>query len=327
MEKLFKKKNIIIGILIIDAVIGYLLFNSRLFSHLAIWDIIESDKKEDFYWQPDREPKYFNFEQNIDRLEIFKKDILPLIQDEKDEFKIILKIAQFVQDMPQNKAKSYSRIKWDSPEMILKQVKEGTAPNCFYSAILFSEYLASIGIKSRLWALENEKFDRTAHTIAEVYVEDMKSWIFFDTVFGFYAMDKGQPLSFLEFREKLLSGKDVTIAGQGKIPGFYKRLARCAFLRANNNFIGTYNNRYGIFSAFSKYLDKFPDNVRRGLSYLLGGQKHIFIHYMDDYSKSLKQEIFLAKLFFWFFISSPAFIGFIFAINLSTAFLFLALTL
>ena len=93
MKKLFKKKNIIITILIIDVVMGCLLFRSRLFSHLAIWDIIESDKKEDFYWEPSSAPEYFNFEQNIDGAEVFKKDVLPLVRDEKDEFKIMLEIA------------------------------------------------------------------------------------------------------------------------------------------------------------------------------------------------------------------------------------------
>jgi len=311
MKNLFKKKNFIVSILIIDAVIGCLLFRSRSFSHLAIWDIIESDKKEDFYWEPGHAPEYFNFEKNIDGLGVFKKDVLPLLGYEKDEFKIMLKVAQFVRDMPSNDAKHYLRLRWDSPAMMLKQVKDGTVPNCFHRAILFSEYLSSIGIKSRLWALENEKFDRIAHTVAEVYVEDIKSWIFFDIMFGFYAMDTGRPLPFLGLREKLLSGKDVTIVGQDAIPDFYRYLVRCVFLRTNNNFIDRYNNRYGIFSVFSSRLDKLPDNIRRGLGYLLGGQKDIFIHYTDDYSKSLKQKIFMAKLFFWFFISSPAFIGFI----------------
>ena len=204
--------------------------------------------------------------------------------------------------------------------MMLKQVKDGAMPNCFHRAILFSEYLSSMGIKSILWALENERFEEIAHTVAEVYVEDIKSWVFFDTMFGFYAMDTGRPLSFLELREKLLSGKDVAIVGQGAMSNFYRHLVRCVFLRANNNFIDTYNNRYGIFSICSGRLDKLPDNIRRGLGYLLGRQKDIFIHYTDNYSKSLKQKIFMAKLFFWFFISSLAFIGFIFAINLSTAF-------
>ena len=296
---------------------GCLLFRSRLFSHLAIWDIIESDKKEDFYWEPSSAPEYFNFEQNIDGAEVFKKDVLPLVRDEKDEFKIMLKVAQFVRDMSSNNDKPYSRLRWDSPEMILKQVKEGAAPNCFHRAILFSGYLSSIGIESRLWALENEEFNGIAHTVAEVYVEDIKSWVFFDTMFGFYAMDTGRPLPFLELREKLLSGKDVVIAGQGAMPNFYRHLVRCVFLRTTNNFIDRYNNRYGIFSICSGCLDKLPDNIRRGLGYLLGGQKDIFIHYTDNYSKSLKQKIFMAKLFFWFFICSLALISFVFIINLS----------
>ena len=314
MKKLFNKKNIIITILIIDTVIGCLLFRNRLFSHLAIWDIIESDKKEDFYWEPAHAPEYFNFEKNGDGLKVFKKDVLPLFEDEKDEFKIILKVAQFVKGTPQNKAKSCLRIKWDSPEMILKQVKEGAAPNCFYSAILFSEYLSSMGIKSRLWALENEKFEGIAHTVAEVYVEDIKSWVFFDTVFGFYAMDMdtGRPLSFLELRDRLLSGNTKTmiinnvfgdIEEQGVIPNYYVRLTKLVFLRTGNNFIAKYNSRYGILFVFRKYIDKFPDRIRRGVDYFLAKQD-IFIHYVDRFSKVLKYHIIAVKLLIYFFIIS-----------------------
>jgi hypothetical protein len=317
MKYLFRKKNIIISVLILDAAIGCLLFRSRLFSHLAAWSIVESDKKEDFYWDPGHAPEYFNFEQNEGNPGVFKKDISIAIGYEKDGFETILKTAQFVMNISSKSIKPYRRMKWDSPEKILKQVESGASPNCFYRAILFSEYLSGMGIKSRLWALENEKFDGIAHTVAEVYAEEFGRWVFFDTVFGFYAVDNDRPLSFLELRERLLSGKDVKVAGPGAMPDFYKNLVKCVFLRANNNFIVSYSNRYGVFSACGRCLDKLPDNVRRGLSYVMGKQRDIFVHYEDCYSKSLKQEIFIAKALFYFFVSSLVFIGFIFVMNFS----------
>lgn len=39
---------LILTVFLIDTIIIYSLFKSRSFSHLAIWDIIESDKREEF---------------------------------------------------------------------------------------------------------------------------------------------------------------------------------------------------------------------------------------------------------------------------------------
>lgn len=325
MKKIIRK-NIALGIFIailLDTVIGYLLFKSRPFSHLAIWNIIESGKQEDFYWYPNNAPEYFRFGKDEKTTAIFKDEIVPLVESENDELKRMLTVARHVMDVSSSKPLPvYLPLKWDSPERMLRQIKKGAIANCFHRAVLFSTYLSGLGIKSRLWALENDNFKGTAHTINEVYIDRFKRWVFIDIMHGFYVAENGKTLSFLELREKLLNDSgnavlcnNISDKMQKEVPDFYRQLVKDVFLRTNNDFAGKYNNRYGILSIFNKYIDKFPDSIRRGLDYLLGGQD-IFIHYIDKDSKSLRPAIIIAKLFFYFFILSLSII-FILLVSLS----------
>ena len=312
LEKLLRKKVIllILIIILIDLIIGCLFFKSRSFSHLAVWKIIESSKTEDFYWQPEDVPRYFRFEPNNDRLSIFRNEIFSLIGSDTDEFKIILKVARYVENISISRHKLHAiRLRWDCPEGMLRQIKEGAGANCFHRAILFSAYLSGLGVKSRLWALENDNFGAIAHSVCEVYIKSLEKWVFIDVMLGFYAVGNKEPLSFLELREKLLSGGAEAILVHNidgsirEMPFFYSRLIKCVFLRADNDFINKYDYRYGVFPVFQRYIDKLPDDMRRGLDYLLG-RRDVFIHYVDRFSRSLKPKIIIARLFFCLFIFS-----------------------
>ena len=312
------KKTIVIVffiIIFIDLCIGYFLIKSRSFSHLAIWKILETNRKDDFYWPPEAAPAYFRFEPNNEKLAVFRKEIYPLVKDKNSDFKITIEAAKYVMDICSEDSKPEISLKWDSPEGILKQIKEGAVANCIYRSILFSEYLASLNLKSRLWALENKRFNGISHTVTEVYIEALKKWVFIDATSGFYAIEEGIPLSFLELRQKILSNDmkrnfinyiDCKIEEERGLPFFYKKLINCVFLRARNDFAYKYNKKYSIF----------PDKIERGLGYLLTGDE-IFVHYIDKYSKSLKKDIILAKTGFYFFIASLLFLCAFLAINLS----------
>jgi len=299
-------------VVLIDVIIGFTFFKSRLYSHLGLWKIVESSAIEDFYWELEHAPEYFYFENQNPDLDIFKEEILPLVNNKNDEFEIVLKVARYTADICTRNVKPGMSLKWGSPEKILKQVKNGASLNCFSRSILFSTYLSSIGIRSRLWALENERFNGIAHTINEVYVESLKKWVFIDISMGFYAIDKDL-LSFLEMREKALSRDADTMSlrsiydktTEKNLPVVYPRLVKAVFLRASNNFVCKYDEkiRYGVFSIFHKYIDMFPDEIRRGLNYSLGGRE-VFVHYIDKFSGSLKMEIITAKSFFYFFAFS-----------------------
>lgn len=87
-------------VVLINVLIGYLLFKSRSFSHLAVWNVLESDKQDDFYWPLQNAPEYFRFETDGDiNNSGLREEILPLVKNEADEFKIILEAARYVMDI------------------------------------------------------------------------------------------------------------------------------------------------------------------------------------------------------------------------------------
>ena len=308
-------RDAVFVLLCIDCIIGLFLFKSRFFSHLAIWHIIESDKKADFSWHPDSAPAYVRFEKNDASLSAFREEIRGLIAQDNDELGRVTAIAHYVMAIKSQGSVQGKALRWDSPKGMLAQVRGGARPHCFHRAILFSTFLTSVHIPSRLWALENKAFDDTAHTVVEAYLPGLRKWVCVDTSYGLYVSDGDLPLSFLELREKLLQGKADTLVchsvspGRAKptrMPSSYGRLARLVFLRAHNDFAHTYAFRYGVLSMLSGYLDKLPDSLRLGMSYFLGN-RDIFMHYIDNASRSLRNKALAIKAAFYFFMYSLGF--------------------
>jgi len=309
------KKNIIMAlvffIVLIDGAIGFLLVRSRSFSHLAVWDIKESGREADFYLKPGDVSGYrsFNF---IDSSEsaIFRNEIQPFVVRENGDFNKILRAAKYIMDINSNqRPEPKPSLKWSSSIGMRNQIKAGSPANCFHRGILLSNYLSSVGIESRLWALENKRFDAIPHTVNEAYAADINKWVFLDTMFGFYVSESGTPLSFLELRSRLMaSGRGRVIAHdiqnigvKRELPPDYKKLVTCAFLRSGKGPAGGYNSRYGGLSALQRYIDKLPDKIRLGLDYL-SGKRCAFIHYVDKSSASLMTDAIIAKSLFYFFV-------------------------
>jgi len=322
MKRIFKKK-IMMGILIVilvDVVIGCFLFTNRSFPRLAMWNIIESDKLYDFYWHPKDAPEYFHFETNSDKLSIFRDEILPLVKAESDDLEKAIKVARYVGDIGVLRFTLYtSGLQWDSPEGILKQIRAGRGGNCFHYSILYSTYLASVGIKSRLWTLEGDDgLQWLSHTITEVYIRTLKKWVLIDAMREIYFTKENQPLSVLELRDGLLGGEaeEILVHSVSKrteepkiVFENYTRLLKCVFLRASNDFVDKYDAkiRFGAFSKFQVYLDRLPSDWRRGLDYLFG-RRDFLIHYVDRFSRSLRPKLIIARGLFYFFAVSSALI-------------------
>jgi len=315
------RRQIVVIILILDFLIGCCVFMNRAFPRLALWNIIESERKGDFYWRPQDAPEYFYFEKDMQALAAFREDIKTVTAEKNKDFDKVIDIGRFINDICKEPGRPGKRIEWSSPQQILAQVKLGvTGAHCFYRAILLSTYLSSIGIESRLWAFENERFNGTSHSVAEVYVKELNKWVLVDMSLGFYVKgNNGIPLSVLEFREKLLQGKDkdvtpIDIFGSErqskKTPAFYKKLMTCVFMRTGNDFTTKYGAkvRYGILSGFAAHLDKLPGISTRALDYVLG-RRDFMLHYVDDFSKPLKKEIIFYRGIFYFFIVSLLFLG------------------
>jgi hypothetical protein len=300
----------ILFIILIDIIIGCALFKSRLFSHLAIWKIRESSKQSDFYWPPEKAPADFHLQEQNQNTAVFREDIIPIVKSRGSDFQAVLEIAKYVAVLGHSgRQESGELLKWDSPQGMLRQIKNGAlGANCFHRSILFSSFLASAGFKSRLWALENKKFDSIAHTISEVYLPSLKKWVFMDVIFCFYVSEDDNFLSFLELRERLLTGNIGRLAvnnfieigqTQKQVPIVYKKLVQTVFLRTGNNFA----DRRPISRGFIKYANIFSNSQKVGIGYLFG-EKEYFMHYVDKFSPKLTTGIILTRLlFYWFMLS------------------------
>lgn len=323
MKRIFNKKKIKICILIVvlvDVVIGGLLLTNRSFPRLAMWNIIESDKQDNFYWKPENKPDYFYFEPDSDKLSIFRNEILPLLKDGTNELEKITEIVRQMKTLAPSQRPYKGRLRWDSPEGILEQIKEGKAGNCFHYSILYSTYLSSIGIKSRLWTLEGDDgLERLTHTVAEVYIEGLKRWMLVDAFRGIYFTKENYPLSVLELRNDLLAaGPDKILVysifrqsdeSNKMYLRFYARMLKSVFLRTSNDFVNKYDAkiRYGVLNRFQKYLDRFPSLWRRGLDYIFGRRDYL-IHFVDRFSARLRLMRIIARSLFYFFVFSSMFL-------------------
>ena len=321
MKKIFIL--IIFIIIFIDIIIGVIFLKYRPFPRLAIWNIVESGRVSDFYWPPDKAPGYFYFEQNGHDLALFKTDISNVINpEENDELSKLLTITEYIMALGKNAPYGKKMADWDSPLNMLKQIKEGRPVNCFPYSIIFSTYLSSIGIKSRLWALEGDDgLSRFGHTVVEAYIKDLNKWVMFDVTNKIYFRENTTPLSVLELRDRLLNKntKNLRIeASPGAIfdenflSNLYSRFLKMVFLRGSNDFVNKYGpiTRYGKLYRMRALLDRLPSEARRGISYFIGRRDYL-IHYLDNFDKSLKSKIILAKTAFWFFITSTAFLFFL----------------
>ncbi|MBU1125533.1 MAG: transglutaminase-like domain-containing protein [Candidatus Omnitrophica bacterium] len=294
--------TVVLGVVLI----GILMLHNRAFSHMAIWRIVESDRVSDFYWAPADAPAQFTFQNSESIPGIFKHAIEPFLQNDRGSLEEVMAIARYCMDSAVLEHPQKS-LKWGDPESLLKQLQRGAPANCFHRAIIFSTFLESVGIHSRLWALEGRKFDYNfSHTINEVYVRSMKKWVFFDITADMCAYHNGTLLSFLELRELLLGGKKnaltlQSIGGGVKDAHFfahYKKLVPCVFLRTRNDFVNKYRARYGMLTGIGSCFDWLPNSARVGLEYFLGGYD-VFMHYVDPYNKTLKAESVFIKSYFY----------------------------
>jgi N-acetylglucosaminyldiphosphoundecaprenol N-acetyl-beta-D-mannosaminyltransferase len=305
-------------VIMLDAVVVFFLFSSRPFAHLAIWNIRESGEMGDFYWRPENAPKGFRFEPyNAPGTAAFKPEIYPVAGEEKDDFKKAIKTAAYVAAICSAAEHHPSgMVRWEDPAGLLKQAKSGARLHCFHRAILVSSFLSSLGMKSRLWALENDMFRLPVHTVMEVYLQERGKWVFLDAMMGFYAVENDEPLSFLALRARLLAGRMEgvefrTLDGAKrleKLPVFYTSMTRDVFLRSGNDFISRYRIRYGRGSVIAGQLDRAGESIRRGAEYAAGRQD-TFIHYVDGKSPRMMREIIAAKFLFYFLAVSSLFVA------------------
>jgi hypothetical protein len=90
---------------------------------------------------------------------------------------------------------------------ILKEAEEGKQFPCFAYAIVLKDQLTAIGYNSRIVYLKTEdaaeRQSPPGHVATEVYLEDLKKWVFLDAQFNLMPTLGGIPLNAVELQDAI----------------------------------------------------------------------------------------------------------------------------
>lgn len=100
---------------------------------------------------------------------------------------------------------------------ILNEVKAGGRFPCFAYAIVLRDQLIAYGFPARVLYLKTKdaevRKDSPGHVATEVYLKDLKKWVFLDGQFNVMPMLNGKPLNAVEFQQALSNNYDKVILG------------------------------------------------------------------------------------------------------------------
>lgn len=95
---------------------------------------------------------------------------------------------------------------------ILEEVKEGKNFRCVEYGIVVAACLNSIGLKARQLNLKTKDVETTksgaGHVVTEVFLNDLKKWVFIDGQFDAMPVLDGIPLNAVEFQKAIAENFD-----------------------------------------------------------------------------------------------------------------------
>jgi hypothetical protein len=169
---------------------------------------------------------------------------------------------------------------------------------------MFAAYARSVGLETRIWALEGKRFDGKAHTIPEVYLPELDRWVMLDVTLNAFARSPtGVPLGILDLRDRVLAGAADSLQflpldpaasfGGRALINYYSDVSRYVFLRRDGGLAA--EGRYGVLAPLSGWLDWLPEGPKKGAAAFLGGTGHV-LYYHDAHNVTLMPTARVAKL-------------------------------
>lgn len=104
---------------------------------------------------------------------------------------------------------------WDAHE-VLNRIEAGNTYFCTYKAVLFVQGCNAAGLTARMLGINRK--DEDAHTVAEVYNNDSRTWMLVDPWLNCYYERDGVPISALDLHNVIddPSGIDIVFGENGK---------------------------------------------------------------------------------------------------------------
>jgi len=98
------------------------------------------------------------------------------------------------------------------PISILEEVKDGKKFRCVEYGIVSAGALKSVGIKARVIGLKTRDVEKVkygaGHVAAEVFLNDLKKWVFVDGQFNVIPILEGVPLNGVELKNAVMKNRD-----------------------------------------------------------------------------------------------------------------------
>ena len=139
-----------------------------------------------------------------------KYPIDSLIKEAQTDMDKTLKILNWVHSQWQHDGNNEPQ-KYDAIS-ILEEAKEGKNFRCVEYGIVAAACLNAIGLKSRMLALKTKDVEITeygaGHVATEVFLNDLKKWVFIDGQFDAMPVLDGVPLNAVEFQKAIVENFD-----------------------------------------------------------------------------------------------------------------------
>lgn len=152
----------------------------------------------------------------IELKETYKLDTL--VQNCKSDFDKVVKIQSWVQSRwkhdgnnPSEKANAL---------YILNEVKKGRRFRCVEYSIVANQCLSALGFKVRGLGLMTKDISEVksggGHVVNEIYLDDIKKWVFIDPQFDVITTSKGTPLNAIELQNCIANSIDFELINPNK---------------------------------------------------------------------------------------------------------------
>ena len=155
---------------------------------------------------------WYEQNKNNDYLKLLrsKYPIDSLIKDARTDIDKVVKILNWVHSQWQHDGNNEPQ-KYDALS-ILEEAKEGKSFRCVEYGIVAAACLNAVGLKSRMLALKTKDVETTqygaGHVGTEVFLNDLKKWVFIDGQFNAIPVLDGVPLNAVEFQKAIVENFD-----------------------------------------------------------------------------------------------------------------------
>lgn len=253
--------------------------------------LLQPAREEDFHWTPASVPADFRSEKQPPSAE-FVAVVAALDLGSLDDWHKALRLAGHLTENAQDKGPLQDE---------LLASYRGIRAGYGYCADFVKVFLAlahTAGLYARQWAFSFDGFGGHGHTFVEIYDRVRGKWLFLDPHNNFHVVDaiSGEPLSALEFRDRLLGRSDLPRMmpnGTGRLGFVHAHKALDYFRRGADQWYMWWGN--AVFSYYGHPLVRSAGRLSRVLAHLaanlVGIQPHIRIYPAAENSEAVRRML------------------------------------